>query len=201
MKKIGIMGGTFNPVHNGHLALAQAAYEYCGLDEVWFMPSGISYLKEQKDIVSGGHRLAMTGLAIQNRKHFKCSDMEICREGYTYTVDTLRLLHEKYPEDKFYFIMGADSLFGLLKWKEPEEIASLCTFATVIRDDVDGQELFSQKILLEKTLDANIIMVPFQKIDISSNMIRKKLLLGENVADMLPEKVLEYIDANGLYKG
>lgn len=200
MKKIGIMGGTFNPIHNGHLALAQAAYEFCGMDEVWFMPSGVSYLKSQEDIVAGQHRLKMTELAVRNTAHFKCSDMEVYREGYTYTADTLLLLHEKYPEDKFYFIMGADSLFGLPKWREPEKIAALSTLVTVVRDDVDVQELLAQKALVERTLGAKIIMVPFQKVDISSSMIRKKLSEGELVADLLPEKVLKYIETHGLYK-
>ena len=200
MKKIGIMGGTFNPIHNGHLALGQAAYEYCGLDEVWFMPSGVSYLKSQDDIVSGRHRLKMTELAVRDTAHFKCSDMEVHREGYTYTADTLLLLHEKYPEDMFYFIMGADSLFGLPKLRDPERIAALCTLVTVVRDDVDVQELLAQKALVERTLGAKIIMVPFQKVDISSSMIRKKLSEGEFVADLIPEKVLEYIEAHGLYK-
>ena len=201
MKKIGIMGGTFNPIHNGHLELAEAAYQYCDLDEVWFMPSGISYLKEQGDIVSGKHRLEMTKLAVQNIEHFKCSDMELRREGYTYTIDTLRLLHEKYPKDEFYFIMGADSLFGLSKWKEPEKITKLCTLVTVIRDDVDSQELLTQKDCVEETLGAKVIVVPFRRVDISSSTIRNKLLHGESVKNMLPETVLEYMDANGLYKG
>ncbi|MBR4061164.1 MAG: nicotinate-nucleotide adenylyltransferase [Lachnospiraceae bacterium] len=200
MKKIGIMGGTFNPIHNGHLALAQAAYEFCDLDEVWFMPSGVSYLKSQDDMVSGLHRLKMTELAVGDTVHFKCSDMEVCREGYTYTADTLRLLHEKYPEDMFYFIMGADSLFGLPQWREPEVIASLCTLVTVVRDDVDAKELMSQKVYIEKTFHAKVITVPFQKVDISSSIIRKKLSEGKFVDDLLPEKVLEYIKAHGLYK-
>ena len=200
MKKIGIMGGTFNPIHNGHLALAQSAYEFCNLDEVWFMPSGVSYLKSKDDIVSGRHRLKMTELAVGDTAHFKCSDMEVCREGYTYTADTLRLLHEKYPEDMFYFIMGADSLFGLPQWREPEAIASLCTIVTVVRDDVDATELMSQKVYVEKTFNAKVTMVPFQKVDISSSIIRKKLSEGKFVDDLLPEKVLEYIKAHGLYK-
>ena len=200
MRKIGIMGGTFNPIHNGHLALAQAAYEYCCLDEVWFMPSGMSYLKEQRDIVSAKHRLEMTRLAVESISHFSCSDMEICRDGYTYTVDTLRLLHERYPEDTFYFIMGADSLFGFPNWRCPKEIAALCTLVTVIRDDVDEQKLLAQKTLVEKTLGANIIMVPFQKISISSSIIREKFSGGLCTADMLPEKVLEYVKKHGLYE-
>lgn len=199
-RKIGIMGGTFNPIHNGHVALAQAAYDYCDLDEVWFMPSGVSYLKEQDNVVSGAHRLEMTRLAIEGCPYFGCSDMEVYRKGNTYTADTLRLLHEKYPEDEFYFIMGADSLFGLPGWREPEAIAGLCTLVAVVRDDVDAQELQAQQLLLERALDARIILVPFCKVDISSSVIREKLQNGESVDGMVPIKVLEYIRHHDLYK-
>lgn len=199
-RKIGIMGGTFNPIHNGHIALAQAAYDYCCLDEVWFMPSGIPYLKEQDNVVSGAHRMEMTRLAIEGCPYFGYSNMEVCRKGNTYTADTLRLLHEMHPEDDFYFIMGADSLFGLPGWREPEVIAGLCTLVAVVRDDVDAQELQSQQLLLERTLDARIILVPFCKVDISSSVIREKLQNGESVDDMVPIKVLDYIYQHGLYK-
>ncbi len=199
-RKIGIMGGTFNPIHNGHIALAQAAYEFCNLDEVWFMPSGVSYLKEQKKIASRQHRFEMTKLAVQGIPYFNYSDMEICREGYTYTVDTLRSLREMHPDDDFYFIMGADSLFGLPKWREPEAIASMCTLVAVVRDDVDMQQLRSQKLWVEQNMDACVILAPFRKVDISSSDIREKLKNGESVADMIPEEVLRYIERHKLYK-
>ena len=198
-RKIGLMGGTFNPIHNGHIALAKAAYEYCGLDEVWFIPSGVSYLKKEDNIASGEHRLAMTSLAIEGMADFSCSDIEVRRKGNTYSIDTLRQLHKMYLAEDFYFIMGADSLFGFPKWKEAKGIAELCTLATVVRDDVDLSELQAQKQLLEQTLDAKIILVPFQKIDISSSDIRKKLEKRRSVEGMLPEKVLDYIYRNELY--
>lgn len=198
-KKIGIMGGTFNPIHYGHIALAKAAYEYCELDEVWFMPSGISYQKQQQHVVSGTHRLQMTRLAIQDYPYFRCSDLEVSRQGYTYTADTLRQLSDEYPQYEFYFIMGADTLFGLPKWQKPEVIAALCTMIAVVRDDVDTIELQSQQKYLEKTLDAHIILVPFKKVDISSSGIRDMLKRHDSVAEMLPEQVLEYIRCNRLY--
>lgn len=197
--KIGIMGGTFNPIHYGHIALAKAAYGYCELDEVWFMPSGMSYLKNQSEIVSGEHRLQMTRLAIQEYPYFRCSDMEVCRGGNTYTADTLSLLSEKYPEYEFYFIMGADTLFGLPHWQRPEAIARLCTLAAVIRNDVNTSELQLQQKYLEKTLDAHIVLVPFKKVDISSSCIRDLLQRQKSVEGMLPGQVAEYIRKNGLY--
>lgn len=198
-RKIGIMGGTFNPIHNGHLALAQAAYAYCGLDEVWFMPSGVSYLKAEDKIADGEKRLKMTALAVEEIPYFSCSDMEVRRAGNTYTADTLRQLAEKYPSDSFYFIMGADSLFGLPTWKEPETIAGLCTLAVVVRDDADVRALQAQKELLEQKYAATVVIVPFKKVAISSSDIRERIAKKQDVAELLPEKVLAYINENGLY--
>ena len=200
MKKIGIMGGTFNPIHNGHIALAKAAFDYCKLDEVWFMPSGCSYMKNKNDIVAGEDRIEMTRLAIEGISYFKCSDLEVKRSGNTYTAETLEILNGMYPEYKFYFILGADSLFGLPKWKQPEKITALCTLATVIRDDVNLQELEVQKQYLENTFHANIILLPFNKIDISSSLVREKLEKGEDVDGIIPEKVMLYIEEEHLYK-
>lgn len=198
-RKIGIMGGTFNPIHNGHIALAQAAYDYCCLDEVWFMPSGVSYLKSNDKIASGAERFEMTCLAVEDIPYFCCSDIEISREGNTYTVDTLRFLKKMYPEDEFYFILGADSLFGLLKWREPRGITGLCSLVSVVRDDVNAQELQEQKRLLEEEFDASVILVPFDKMDISSSTIRERLLQGKSVKELIPEKVFDYIKQHELY--
>ncbi len=198
-RKIGIMGGTFNPIHNGHIALAEAAYRHCELDEVWFMPSGVSYLKKYDNIVNGESRLEMALLATSGVSYFSCSDMEIKRGGNTYTVDTMRELNEKFPEWDFYFIMGADSLFGFPKWRNPEEIARLCVLVAVVRDDVDYQELELQKKFLEDSLEACVVLVPFGKMDISSSEIRSRLYSHQSVDGFLPEKVLEYIQKNKLY--
>ena len=200
MKKIGVMGGTFNPIHNGHVALAQAAYDFCQLDEVWFMPSGCSYMKSKDNVVAGEDRLEMTRLAIEGIPYFKCSDLEVKRAGNTYTAETLEILSELYPKNKFFFIMGADSLFGLPRWKHPEKISALCTLAAVIRDDVDLNELEKQKQYLEEAYGADIVLLPFQKIDISSSLVREKLERCEAVNGIIPEKVLAYIKEKNLYK-
>ncbi len=198
--KIGIMGGTFNPIHNGHILLAQAAYEYCGLDKVWFMPSGISYLKERSEIIPADKRLEMTRLAIEDITHFCASDMELKREGNTYTVDTLRQLKKAHADCDFYFIMGADSFLTITGWKEPGEIAKLCTLVTVVRDDVDLSELEAQKQYLERKWDASAVLVPFQVVDISSSQIRKKVEQGLSVEGLLPQKVIDYIQKEKLYQ-
>ena len=118
--KIGILGGTFNPIHIGHLLLAEQAYEEYHLDQILFMPSGVSYFKDcQMSILSGKMRSDMVSLAIQGNSHFAMSDMEIKRSGNTYTCDTMLELRQEYSEDTlFYFIIGADTLYSMKKWKD-----------------------------------------------------------------------------------
>lgn len=197
--KIGIMGGTFNPIHNGHILIAQAAYEYCSLDKVWFMPTGVSYLKEQSEILPAEHRLKMTELAIADYEYFEVSDFEVKREGNTYTADTLKALHALYPEYDFYFILGADSFVSIEKWKEVDAIMRLCTLVTVVRDDVDKENLLLQKENLQNKWQAKVILVPFAKTDISSSEIRKRLRQGLNVKEFVPAKVEAYMQSEKLY--
>ena len=193
------MGGTFNPIHNGHILLAQAAYEYCSLDKVWFMPTGVSYLKEQSEILPAEHRLKMTELAIADYEYFEVSDFEVKREGNTYTADTLKALHALYPEYDFYFILGADSFVSIEKWKEVDAIMRLCTLVTVVRDDVDKENLLLQKENLQNKWQAKVILVPFAKTDISSSEIRKRLRQGLNVKEFVPAKVEAYMQSEKLY--
>lgn len=197
--KIGIMGGTFNPIHNGHILLAQAAYEYCSLDKVWFMPTGVSYLKDQSEILPAEHRLKMTELAIADYEYFEVSDFEVKREGNTYTADTLKALHALYPEYDFYFILGADSFVSIEKWKEVDAIMRLCTLVTVVRDDVDKEKLLLQKENLQNKWKANVVLVPFTKTDISSSEIRKYLKQGLSVKEFVPAKVEAYMQSEKLY--
>ena len=140
MRRIGLFGGTFNPIHNGHLALAQNAYEQCNLDEVWFIPSGISYMKKGQDIPSGMVRYKMVQEAIQGTEHFQVSDIEISRAGNSYTYETLVKLHSLFPEDVFYFIIGDDTLFTMETWYKPEEIFRLSNIIVTSRD-VDQSEI------------------------------------------------------------
>ena len=122
MQKIGIMGGTFNPIHIGHLTLAQRVLDDLKLDEIWFIPTGCSYMKSNKDMVSPEERYHMTSLAIENHSQMKCLDIEIKRQGYTYSYETLEQLKNLYPQNVFYFIFGADCLFQIEEWKYPERI-------------------------------------------------------------------------------
>lgn len=121
MKKIGIMGGTFNPIHNAHLMMAQAAYEQYELDEVWFMPSKNPPHKSQSEIVSEEHRSRMVQFAIDDSKHFLFSDIELKRQGTTYTCETLAQCVEEFSDTRFYFILGGDSLCHFEQWYHPEK--------------------------------------------------------------------------------
>ena len=129
MSKIGILGGTFNPIHNGHLLLAEQARCFYGLDQVLFIPSGCSYMKRQEEILPGEIRFQMVQLAIADNPYFCVSDMEIVREGNSYTCETITRLHAQYPEDELYYIVGADTLFQMEFWKNPEQIFTQCICA------------------------------------------------------------------------
>ena len=133
MSKIGILGGTFNPIHNGHLLLAEQARCFYGLDQVLFIPSGCSYMKRQEEILPGEIRFQMVQLAIADNPYFCVSDMEIVREGNSYTCETITRLHAQYPEDELYYIVGADTLFQMEFWKNPEQIFTQCITAASVR--------------------------------------------------------------------
>lgn len=199
MMKIGIMGGTFNPIHNGHLLLAEAAREELGLDKVLFMPSGNSYMKEPASIASKQHRIQMTALAIEDNPYFELSLMETEREGATYTCDTLQELKSVFPEDAFYFILGADSFFSIEKWKNPEIIMQNCILTVSVRGG-NLKAVEEKAACLKEKYDAKIYLLPERNIDISSTEIRNRLKEGRSVKYMLPEKVRLYMEENGLYQ-
>lgn len=199
-KKIGIMGGTFNPIHCGHLLLAEEAKHYCSLDEVLFMPSGNSYMKNDAAIADGSLRLAMTAAAIENNPYFSLSSLEIDRGGFTYTCDTLKELGEKHPSNRYYFIIGADNLFTLRDWKMPEVIMSSCTLIAAARGEKTELQIAGQAKKLQQEYQADIIILPPRRIDISSSEIREKISKGESVRYMIPDKVNSLIQENHLYQ-
>lgn len=199
MKKIGIMGGTFNPIHNAHIMMAQAAYEQYHLDEVWFMPSKNPPHKEKNDIVSEEHRTRMVQFAIDGMKHFIFSDMELNREGITYTSDTLEQIHAELPESELYFILGGDSLENFAHWHEPEKILKHCTILAAPRGNLGNNEMDEICRTQGKKLKGTILPIKMNHIQISSEQIRKRLKKGKSVAAFCPEKVRNYIHLHGLY--
>lgn len=196
-KKIGIMGGTFNPIHNGHIALAEAAYKTFALDKILFMPSGKSYMKQH--VLENEKRVAMVAKAIESIPYFELSTIEVERSGNTYTSETLQQLTQQNPDIQYHFIMGADSLFHIEQWKNPEVIFELSTLICMMRDDynmTDIQEKGAE--LIQK--GANILYLTVPKIDISSTDIRNRVKLHQSISDLVPEKVAKYILQEHLYE-
>lgn len=196
-KRIGIMGGTFNPIHIGHLILAQKAYEEYNLDKVVFITSADPPHKSG-NIVSADVRARMVNLAIEDNQAFIHSDIEINREGYSYTYLTLLELKKMYTDTELYFILGADSLFNLEKWKEPEIIMKNAVILAANRNTVN-EELYQKINDLKKDYNADIRIIDMPNIDVSSSNIRKQINDGKSVKYYIPDKALEFIKENKLY--
>lgn len=194
------MGGTFNPIHMGHLLLAEYVKSEAGLEEIWLIPSGIPYKKEAQGVAPAEDRLRMTELAIKRNRYFKCLDMEVKRGGYTYTYETMEELTRAYPEDAFYFILGADCLFTLETWKYPERIFQRCKVIAAVRDDASLEAMKEKKGELEKRFGGEILLLPFRRISLSSTEIRERIRQGKSVRYMVPDTVLTYMEGKRLYR-
>lgn len=199
-EKIGIMGGTFNPIHIGHLILAEQALDQYELDKILFMPSKKPPHKVNQPIESDYHRLELVKLAIENHPRFSISTMELEREGMTYTVDTLKILTKQYPNKKFFFIVGGDSIFQLETWYKPEEIMKMTHILAASRYGITEKRMIDQIQYLTETYHGSIELLKIPIIDISSNMIRTSISQGKSVRYYLPYSVLEYIINHGLYQ-
>ncbi|MDE7044612.1 MAG: nicotinate-nucleotide adenylyltransferase, partial [Acetatifactor sp.] len=200
MRRIGIMGGTFNPIHMGHLLLAEWVKSKAELNEIWLIPNGISYMKARQEVAPAMDRLKMTELAAKKNEHFRCLDLEIKRNGYTYTYETLEELVQTYPEDEFYFILGADCLFTLETWKYPERILECCKLIAAVRDEASMEEMRAKKTELEHRFGGEILLLPFVRLSLSSTEIRERIKQGKSVRYMVPDSVLAYIEEKGLYR-
>ena len=198
-KKTGILGGTFNPIHTGHLMLAQNALEYCGLDEVLIMPSGDSYFKDPKTVASAKDRLNMARLAIEGNEKLVLSTIETDREGNSYTYETLEILCSQDPSCRYYYIIGADTLYSMETWKRPEDIFDKCTIVCAKRDKYTDDELAVQADHLKSTYGADIILMDIPEVPVSSTMIRQLMGKGLSCRYYIPDSVIGYIKDNGLY--
>lgn len=200
MKRIGIMGGTFNPIHMGHLLLAEWAKDAQKLDEVWMMPTGCSYMKQEQGEVSPMQRYEMACLAVKDNEGLFCCDMEVKREGYTYSYETFEQLKASYPDTHFYFIFGADCLFSIERWKFPERIFASCSILAAVRGDVSMEEMTAKRDELVQKYGADIILLPFLQLELSSTLIRKRVAKGESIRYLVPDQVIAYIEEKGFYK-
>lgn len=200
LKKIGILGGSFDPIHKGHLNIAQSAYEEFALDEVWFIPAGHSPNKDENKMTAADIRAEMTELAICDIPYFKLSRIEVDAEGTSYTYLTLTKLEEIYPDMKFFFIMGADSLDYLEKWYHPEIICEKAVILAAVRDDMNLSEVEEKISALKKLFPAEIYPITGGKTDISSSEIRAALKCGNTDISLIPSKVMTYIKKRHLYE-
>ena len=200
MAKIGILGGTFHPIHNGHVALGQYCLDKKLVKEVWFIPTGVSYLKAGQKMLSGEERLRLNRLAIEGRPNMSALDLEIRRPGNTYTVETLLELKKLWPEHEFFYIIGADCLFSMENWYQAEEIFQLCTMLVARRDGKSRGEMRKKARDLKDRCLAKINLLEFQEMEISSTLIRDRIKNGKSIRDLLPEKLAKEIKKKGYFK-
>ena len=189
--KLGIFGGTFNPIHWGHLLIAEAAAEALELDRIIFIPCATPPHKQPRVLADARHRLRMVKLAIQGNPRFGCSDIEIRRGGPSYSVETLRQLRHAMPHARFYFLIGADSLRELPKWREAPALARLCEFICVARPGKRKPRTRLRGLRVQE--------LPGHPADISSSDIRVRLARGASVRYLVPEVVRRYIEKKRLY--
>lgn len=199
-KKVGILGGTFNPIHTGHLILAEHAYSEFDLDEILFIPTGVSYFKDPKIVADKKVRLDMTSEAIRTNPHFAMSTIETDRPGNSYTYETLEILKKENPSVTYFLIAGADTLFQIEQWKKPDSIMRNAGILVSVREGQSLEELKEQAEMLIKKYDADIRILECPYIDISSTAIRKRISEGKSVKYMVTDSTLEYIEKNGLYR-
>lgn len=200
-KKVGIMGGTFDPIHNAHLALAECARTTLSLDEVWFMPAGVPYFrKAQKKITDIRDREAMVRIAIQGKEGFVYSGFEAKEKTTTYTAETLKRLHEIFPKTHFYFMIGSDQLYSIEDWLNPEQIFALSTVTAGDRATAGRIRPFRDQVkYLSEKFNANVCGLDFQEMDISSTKIRALVREGKSIRALVPEAVADYIYIHKLY--
>lgn len=198
MRRIGVFGGTFDPLHLGHLVIAEEARERCDLDEVIFVPSGVPPHKAEKPVTAARHRYLMTLLGTIDQPAFSVSRIELERRGVSYTVETLRALEQQ--ERELYFIGGADAILGLRTWREPAEILRLSRIITLTRPGFELDRLAEALGPLYEEHRDRFVRVEAPGIEISSSDIRARVARGESIRFRVPEMVASYIERYGLYR-
>jgi len=194
----GLLGGTFDPVHYGHLIVAEQVRAQLALDSVGFVPVGVPWMKRNETILPSQHRLAMVDRAVSGNEEFDVLTLEVDRPGDTFTVDTLEELHEQADDDLF-FIMGMDALQSFTRWKDPGRILELATLVIVRRPRVPKVGLNEIEAFAQGAPD-RIVEVGAPLIDISSTNIRLRVSEGRTIRYLVPEPVRDYVEVNGLYR-
>ena len=202
-ERIGILGGTFDPIHIGHLIIAEQARDQYQLDRVLLIPSGHSYFKDNrsKKVQPAQVRLEMTKIAAGSYKPFEVSDIEVNRPGNTYSFETLEELKTQNPESELFFIVGADTICSMRTWREPQRIFDVCTVLAAMREDqVDPEKKKKETEALERDFGARIYPVSIPNIGISSTQIRERAAFGKSVHYLVPDALESYIIETGIYK-
>lgn len=197
--RIGISGGSFNPIHYGHLFIAQVIQDAFQLKKVLFIPAGHPPHKDQKQMIAGKHRLHMVKQAISGNPMFEVSDLEIKRVGITYSFDTLLALKEQYPEAKLFYLVGADVVSTLTQWYRFESVLTLCEFIAVSRSTENREKLLLKIEELSK-IGASIHFFDAPSIEISSSQIRKRVAQKQSIRYWVPLETEQYIYEKGLYR-
>jgi len=195
--RLGIMGGTFDPIHRGHIHMAQAALAELSLDQILLLPGGDPPHKAPH--AASHDRLAMVRLAAGEDLRFTWSDIEMLRPGCTYTVDTLRLLHNMYPNAQLTYLIGSDTLKLLNSWKSPEEVVHLCDMAVMLRGEDTREDILALMAQLKEQFGLCATLLAQRGLDISSTRIREAAALGEPLNDWVPDSIAAYIQEHHLY--
>lgn len=198
-QRIGILGGTFNPIHLGHLLMAQDAMEQLRLDRVKFIPTALPPHKTAERLAPAADRLRMVRLAIRANPAFEADDIEIRRGGISYTVDTLCELRRRHPRARFYFIIGADSLRELHLWRQARRLVKLCTFVTVPRPGFEPKPVVDPKLDAATRRRLRQHVLRGHACDIASSDIRRRVARGLSIRYLLPDAVRDYIRRRKLY--
>lgn len=197
MKRLGVMGGTFDPIHHGHLFVAEEARAHFDLEQVLFVPNSTPPHKDNRNVSASHHRFAMTEIAVAANHHFACSTLERDRAGASYTVDTLLALRELHPETELFYITGVDAVAEILTWKRHEEVIQLAQFIAAARSGYDPAVLAQE---LPASYQQRIEILHSPALEISSTDLRRRVAENRPIRYLVPEDVVEYIERNQLYR-
>lgn len=195
-RRLGVMGGTFDPIHHGHLLTAEEAAVQFGLHQVIFVPTGRPWMKADREVTPAEHRYLMTVIATASNPRFTVSRIEIDRPGPTYTVDTLRALRQQHPDAELFFVTGADAMLEIFHWKDPEELFALAHFIAATRPGYDLAHFEAEA----PTAHPKVTVMNIPALAISSTDIRQRVREGRPIRYLLPEGVKSYIEKEGLYR-
>ncbi len=197
MKKIAIFGGTFNPVHNGHINLLKGIDEKFCFDEILLIPSFLPPHKEAVELASGKARMKMLSFAFEDMEKCGVCDIELNKKGKSYTIDTVKKLKQIFPNSELYFIIGSDMLLTFDQWKKWREILKYTNILASSRNENETELLIKKACELDKN---RITVVEIKPFPVSSTEVRNMIKRGEDVSHLVPEKVLRYINQEGLYR-